>query len=79
LGLGYGEGVTHDSVPPWRENAFAALDVLNGAMLAECKPRHRHQEFVAFLRIIDQSVPAKVHIHCIVDNYATHSSTQPAS
>jgi len=73
LGLGYVEGVTHDYVRHGTTTLFAALNVLNGAVLAECKPRHRHQEFVAFLRTIDQSVPAELDIHCIVDNYATHS------
>ena len=73
LGLGYVEGVTHDYVRHGTTTLFAALNVVNGAVLAECKPRHRHQEFVAFLRTIDQSVPAQLDIHCIVDNYATHS------
>src|SRR5438309_8670884 len=58
LGLGYVEGVTHDYVRHGTTTLFAALNVLNGAVLAECKPRHRHQEFVAFLRTIDQAVPA---------------------
>ncbi|KAF7963107.1 hypothetical protein AWV80_13720 [Cupriavidus sp. UYMU48A] len=43
------------------------------AVLARCKPRHRHQEFLSFLREIDQAVPAELDIHCIADNYATHS------
>ena len=73
MGLGYVEGVTHDYVRHGTTTLFAALNVLNGAVLAECKPRHRHQEFVSFLRTIDQSVPAELDIHCIVDNYATHS------
>jgi len=73
LGLGYVEGVTHDYVRHGTTTLFAALNVLNGAVLAECKPRHRHQEFLAFLRTIDKSVPAELDIHCIVDNYATHS------
>ena len=73
LGLGYVEGVTHDYVRHGTTTLFAALNVLNGAVLAECKPRHRHQEFLAFLRTIDQAVPVELDIHCIVDNYATHS------
>jgi putative transposase len=52
---------------------FAALNVLTGAVLASCKPRHRHQEFLAFLREIDTAVPTELDVHCIVDNYATHS------
>ena len=72
LGLGYVEGVTHDYVRHGPTTLFAALNVLNGAILAECKPRHRHQEFLAFLRSIDKAVPAELDVHCIVDNYASH-------
>jgi len=72
LGLGYVEGVTRDYKRHGTTTLFAALDVLNGAVLAECKPRHRHQEFLAFLRSIDASVPARLDIHLIVDNYSTH-------
>jgi putative transposase len=72
LGLGYVEGVTHDYVRHGTTTLFAALNVLNGAVLAECKPRHRHQEFLAFLRTIDKAVPADLDVHCIVDNYASH-------
>ena len=72
LGLGYVEGVTHDYKRHGTTTLFAALDVLNGTVLAECKPRHRHQEFLAFLRSIEASVPARLDIHLIVDNYTTH-------
>ncbi len=51
---------------------FAALDVTTGEVLAQCKRRNRHQEFLAFLRHIDANVPASLEIHLIVDNYATH-------
>ena len=73
MGLGYAEGVTHDYKRHGTTTLFAALNVLNGAVLASCKPRHRHQEFLSFLREIDAAVPAQLEIHCIVDNYATHS------
>jgi len=72
MGLGYVEGVTHDYVRHGTTTLFAALNVLNGAVLAECKPRHRHQEFLAFLRSIDKAVPADLDVHCIVDNYSGH-------
>lgn len=72
LGFGYVEGVTHDYVRHGTTTLFAALNVLNGAILAQCKPRHRHQEFLSFLRTIDAAVPAELHIHCIADNYASH-------
>jgi putative transposase len=73
MGLGYVEGVTHDYKRHGTTTLFAALNVLNGAVLATCKPRHRHQEFLSFLREIDTAVPAELDVHCIVDNYATHS------
>ena len=73
MGLGYAEGVTHDYKRHGTTTLFAALNVLNGAVLAACKPRHRHQEFLAFLREIDKAVPAELDVHCICDNYATHS------
>jgi transposase len=43
-----------------------------GAVLATCKARHRHQEFLSFLRKIDKAVPADLDVHCIVDNYSAH-------
>lgn len=72
MGLGYVEGVTHDYVRHGTTTLFAALNVLNGAVLAACKPRHRHQEFLSFLREIDKAVPQELDVHCIVDNYASH-------
>jgi len=72
MGLGYVEGVTHDYKRHGTTTLFAALDVLTGAVLSTCKPRHRHQEFLSFLREIDKAVPAHLNIHAIVDNYSTH-------
>jgi len=72
MGLGYVEGVTHDYKRHGTTTLFAALDVLTGAVLSTCKPRHRHQEFLSFLREIDQAVPEHLDIHAIVDNYCTH-------
>jgi transposase len=51
---------------------FAALDVLTGSVIGECLPRHRHEEFLKFLRIIDREVPKGLQIHLILDNYRTH-------
>ena len=48
--------------------------MLSGTVLTACKPRHRHQEFLAFLRRIEKSVPQSLDIHLIVDNYSTHTS-----
>src|SRR5205085_1566297 len=72
LGLGYVEGVTHDYKRHGTTTLFAALNVLNGTVLTDCKPRHHHQEFLAFLRRIEHSVPEKLDIHLIVDNYSAH-------
>lgn len=72
LGLGYVEGVTHDYIRHGTTTLFAALDVATGQVLTQCKRRHRHQEFLQFLRYIDQNVPDDLDIHLIVDNYATH-------
>ena len=72
MGLGYVEGVTHDYYRHGTTTLFAALDVANGTVLTQCKQRHRHQEFLSFLRHIDAAVPAKLDLHLIVDNYATH-------
>jgi putative transposase len=73
MGFGYVEGVTHDYRRHGTTTLFAALNVLNGAVLAACKLRHRHQEFLSFLREIDKAVPTALDVHCICDNYATHS------
>ncbi len=72
LGLGYVEGVTHDYVRHGTTTLFAALDLASGDVLTQCKPRHRHQEFLQFLRHIEASVPDDLEVHLIVDNYCTH-------
>ncbi len=72
MGLGYLEGVTHDYYRHGTTTLFAALDVASGTVLTQCKPRHRHQEFLAFLRHLDRSVPTHLDVHLILDNYATH-------
>ena len=72
MGLGYVAGFTHDYVRHGTTNLFAALDVANGSVIAQCKPHHRHQEFLQFLRHIESQVPADLDIHLVLDNYATH-------
>ena len=72
LGLGYVEGVTHDYKRHGTTTLFAALDLATGAVMTQCKSRHRHQEFLQFLRHIEANVPADLDIHLVVDNYATH-------
>jgi transposase len=63
---------THDYQRHGTTTLFAALDVLQGTVIAECQPRHRHREFLRFLRRIDQSVDPDLDIHMILDNYGTH-------
>ena len=72
IGLSYLEGVTHDYIRHGTTTLFAALDVATGDVIAQCKPRHRHQEFLSFLRHIDRNVPKNLDVHLIVDNYGTH-------
>jgi transposase len=72
LGLGYVEGITHDYRRHGTMTLFAALDVATGQVLTQPHRRHRHQEFLAFLRHIEDSVPAGLDVHLIADNYATH-------
>lgn len=72
MGLGYVEGVTHDYVRHGTTTLFAALDIATGKVLTRCKRRHRHQEYLQFLKYIDQNVPEDIDIHLVVDNYATH-------
>ncbi|MEW6233562.1 MAG: IS630 family transposase [Chloroflexota bacterium] len=72
LGLGYVEGVTHDYRRHGTTTLFAALDIQSGQVLTQCKARHRHQEFLQFLRHVEASVPADLEVHLVADNYATH-------
>jgi len=72
LGLGYVEGVTHDYQRHGTTTLFAALDIATGQVETLCTPRHRHQEFLRFLRQVEASVPAALDLHLIVDNYGTH-------
>jgi transposase len=72
MGLGYIEGVTHDYYRHGTTTLFAALDVLDGKVITQCTPRHRHQEFLGFLKQLDASVPPHLEVHLIADNYGTH-------
>ena len=64
--------MTHDYKRNGTTTLFAALDVLTGSVIGQCLPRHRHVEFLTFLRTIDRQVPKGLQIHLILDNYATH-------
>jgi len=76
MGLGYVEGITHDYIRHGTTTLFAALDVANGSVLTQCKQRHRHQEFLAFLRHIEAHVPEHLDVHLICDNYGTHKHSK---
>ena len=64
--------MTHDYKRHGTTTLFAALDVATGKVIGECMPRHRHQEFLRFLRTIDHNTPQSLDLHLVVDNYATH-------
>jgi transposase len=64
--------MTHDYKRHGTTTLFAALDVATGKILGECMSRHRHQEFLRFLRRIDRYTPKSLDLHVVVDNYATH-------
>jgi transposase len=64
---------THDYIRHGTTNLFAALNVLDGTVLARCAPRKRHTEFLAFLQQLDRAVPKRGDIHLILDNYGTHT------
>ena len=51
---------------------FAALNVADGTLIGQCQDRHRHQEWLKFLKLIDAQTPAGRDLHLILDNYATH-------
>jgi hypothetical protein len=64
--------MTHDYKRNGTTTLFAALNVLDGTVIGQCMKRHRHQEFLRFLRKLDRETPKRLDIHLIVDNYATH-------
>lgn len=64
--------MTHDYKRNGTATLFAALNTLDGTVISMCDDRHRHQEWVKFLRVIDDVTPADKDLHLIVDNYATH-------
>ena len=64
--------LTHDYKRNGTTTLFAALSMLDGKVIGDCMPRHRHQEFIRFLKKIDSEMPAGLKLHLIVDNYGTH-------
>ena len=64
--------MTHDYKRNGITTLFAALSMLDGKVIGDCMPRHRHQEFIRFLKKIDSETPPELDLHLIVDNYGTH-------
>src|SRR2546426_2467163 len=64
--------MTHDYRRNGTTTLFAALDTLQGKVVGECHERHRHQEFLKFLRRLETEFPGDVPLHLIMDNYGTH-------
>jgi len=63
---------THDYKRNGTTTLFAALSMLDGKVIGDCMPRHRHNEFIRFLKKIDKETPFGLDLHLIVDNYSTH-------
>ena len=76
MDLGSPEHQTHDYIRHGTTSLFAALEVATGKVVGQCHSRHRHQEFLKFLRYLDKQCPQTEGqtIHLIVDNYATHNT-----
>ena len=64
--------MTHDYVRNGTTTLFAALDVASGKVIGTCKPRHRREEFLEFLREVDRKTPKDLLLHIVLDNYGTH-------
>lgn len=64
--------MTHDYKRNGTTTLFAAIEMAEGKVIATCMDKHRHQEWIKFLNLIDKQTPAELDVHLIVDNYATH-------
>ena len=70
---GRAETITHDYKRNGTTTLFAALNTLDGKVIGQCLPRHRHQEFLRFLHTVNRQTPKGLDLHLILDNYATHN------
>lgn len=68
--------MTHDYKRNGTTTLFAALSVLDGKVIGQCVPRHRHQEFLKFLRRLDREFPTELMLHVVMDNYGTHKTPE---
>lgn len=64
--------MTHDYKRNGTTTLFAAIEMAEGRLIGTCMPRHRHQEWIKFLNVIEQETPQNIDLHLVVDNYATH-------
>jgi transposase len=71
--------MTHDYKSHGTTTLFAALETLQGKVVGRCYQRHRHQEFLKFLRTIEEEFPGDVPLHLVVDNYGTHKHARVQS
>ena len=69
---GRGQTMTHDYRRHGTTTVFAALNAATGEVLTDCRPRHRHQEFLAFLKLIELHTPPELDVHLVIDNYSAH-------
>jgi len=65
--------MTHDYKRNGTTTLFAALNILDGKVVGECHSRHRHQEWLRFLRRLDREFPSRLKLHLVMDNYGTHT------
>jgi|SRR5438270_1839251 len=68
--------MTHDYKRNGTTTLFAALDLIQGKVIGDCYKRHRHQEFLKFLRRINREFPGKTSLHLVMDNYGTHGTPE---
>ena len=71
---GLPEQRTHDYERNGTTSLFAALDIATGRVIGQCYRRHRHQEFLKFLEVIDSKIPSDLDVHLVMDNYGTHKT-----
>ena len=76
LGPGLPEGIPHDYKRNGRIDLFAALNILDGTVVTEFHKRHRHQEFLSFLRTLDETTPAELEVHAVLDNLSAHMTEE---
>jgi hypothetical protein len=68
--------MTHDYKRHGTTTLFAAMELAQGKVVGECYQRHRHQEFLKFLRRLDREFPGPLALHLVMDNYGTHSEEE---